>query len=160
MAEGYTKIQNKILEAMIRYRFTGAQYTVLLYVLRKTSGWHNPTAKISISAISKESGYSRREIINSVNLLVDKKILKTTRNSTRSISEMSVNDPKKWSEGVKSTSHVKCTSQEGVKSTSHNKEKKIVCSSASADSTQAEGESSDEYLEGDALMEYVRRHME
>ena len=76
MTDNFTKVPNAILEALIRHRFTGAQYTVLLYVIRKTRGWGKTSDKISVSMIARESGYSRREIINSVRDLEKKKVIK------------------------------------------------------------------------------------
>ena len=75
MTDNFTKVPNAILEALIRHRLTGAQYTILLYVIRKTRGWGKTSDKISVSMIARESGYSRREIINSVRDLEKKKVI-------------------------------------------------------------------------------------
>ena len=158
MTDNFTKVPNAILEALIRHRFTGAQYTVLLYVIRKTRGWGKTSDKISVSMIARESGYSRREIINSVRDLEKKKVIKAKRDRDSMMSEMSVNDPKKWDRGVKSSSHVNCSSQKGVKFSSHTKEKKEERLSAGADVALLREEDY-ENMTDEERVEAVRRYV-
>lgn len=159
MTDNFTKIPNGILEALIRHRFTGAQYTVLLYVLRKTRGWGKTSDKISVRMIARESGYSRREIISSVRNLEEKNVLKIKRDRDSMMGEMSVNDPKKWAKGVKSTSPVNCTSPKGVKSTSPTKEKKEERLSAGADVALLREEDY-ENMTDEERVEAVRRYVD
>lgn len=158
MTDNFTKVPNAILEALIRHRFTGAQYTILLYVIRKTRGWGKTSDKISVRMIARDSGYSRREIINSVRNLEEKNVLKIKRDRDSIMGEMSVNDPKKWDKGVKSTSPVNCTSPKGVKSTSPTKEKKEERLSAGADVALLREEDY-ENMTDEERVEAVRRYV-
>lgn len=158
MTDNFTKVPNAILEALIRHRFTGAQYTILLYVIRKTRGWGKTSDKISVRMIARDSGYSRREIINSVRNLEEKNVLKIKRDRDSMMGEMSVNDPKKWDKGVKSTSPVNCTSPKGVKSTSPTKEKKEERLSAGADVALLREEDY-ENMTDEERVEAVRRYV-
>ena len=40
--DNFTKFQNDIYDALLSYGFTRLQLLVVLYVIRKTDGWHKP----------------------------------------------------------------------------------------------------------------------
>lgn len=166
--DNYTKFPNNILEGIIQNRFSATQVTVIVYVVRKVNGWGKPSDAISISKIAKESGYSRRAIMNAVSDLEKKGVLKIERAGLGRLSEMRINEPTMWdkpvnpashvnctSQGmplhtpVNSTSHipVNCTSQEPVNSASHTKERKII-----KDTIQKKEPSAQNFSDGDETM--------
>lgn len=158
MTDNFTKVPNAILEALIRHRFTGAQYTVLLYVIRKTRGWGKTSDKISINTIAKESGYDRKGIVRAVKTLENLKVLKVKRNMERTMSEMSVNEPKKWKMGGVCTPHgVQNPPDRGVQNP-HTKEKKEERLSAGADVALLREEDY-ENMTDEERVEAVRRYV-
>jgi phage replication O-like protein O len=50
--DGYTKIANELLEAIIKFKFTERQYKVFFAILRKTYGFNKTNDEISLSQIS------------------------------------------------------------------------------------------------------------
>lgn len=144
MDEAYTKTPNKLLDAILKSRFTASQMIVLLYVIRKTYGWNKHMDSISISKIAKDTEYSRRTMINAVSDLVKLNVLHAEFDGAGQPKLMYVKEPSEWDRPVNSTSHVhstshvnstsqggvnysaqggvKRTSQGGVNSTSHTKE--------------------------------------
>ena len=54
--DGWTRIADELLEALIRYPFTKRQYKVLLAVIRKTYGFGKVTDDISSSQLSELTG--------------------------------------------------------------------------------------------------------
>lgn len=145
--DNYTKFPNDILEAIISRKLSSAQIVAILYIVRKVNGWGKPCDTISVSKMARESGYSRRTMINVISDLEKMGVINIERLGSGKLSEMSVADPKKWDQPVNwdshvnsaslgstlhtpvnSTSHppVNCTSQEPVNPTSHTKERKIL----------------------------------
>lgn len=144
MDEAYTKTPNKLLDAILKSRFTASQMTVMLYVIRKTYGWNKHMDSISISKIAKDTEYSRRTMISAVSDLVKLNVLHAEFDGAGQPKLMYVKEPSEWDRPVNSTSHVhstshvnstsqggvnysaqggvKRTSQGGVNSTSHTKE--------------------------------------
>ena len=107
----FTKFPNDILAGMIRCRFTAVQLTVIMYVVRKVNGWRKVSDAISITKIAKESGYSRRAIINAVSDLEKLGVLYVERNGPGKTSDMRVSLPENWDKPVNHSSHVNNTSQ-------------------------------------------------
>lgn len=136
MDEAYTKTPNKLLDAILKSRFTASQMTVLLYVIRKTYGWNKHMDSISISKIAKDTEYSRRTMISAVSDLVKLNVLHAEFDGAGQPKLMYVKEPSEWDRPVNSTSHVHSTShvnstsqggvnysaQGGVNSASHTKE--------------------------------------
>jgi len=58
--DGHTDIANEILEALWKINLSPYQMRVLLYLLRKTYGWHKKTDYIALSQFSKDIGIDRR----------------------------------------------------------------------------------------------------
>jgi len=53
---GHTDIANEIIEALWKINLSSYEWRVLLYLLRKTYGWHKKTDQISLSQFSGKSG--------------------------------------------------------------------------------------------------------
>lgn len=93
---GYTKIPNEIIEAMFRRKFTQTQMIVILYVLRKTTGWNKPSDHIAISKLASDTKKKRQLISRTVSDLEQMGVLKVVRTVNGKAPEMSVNIPSEW----------------------------------------------------------------
>jgi hypothetical protein len=109
--DNYTKFPNDILEALITTRFTSAQLTAVMYIVRKVNGWGKLCDVISVSKLAEETGYARNTMIGAVDDLEKMGVITIERHGFGRPSEMSVRDPKYWNKPVTSTSHVTSTSQ-------------------------------------------------
>lgn len=73
---GFAPIANEILEAFARVPSIGSEaFQVLMLVLRRTYGFHQKEAEMSISFIAKGTGLSRRSVVRASERLVSKRIL-------------------------------------------------------------------------------------
>jgi phage replication O-like protein O len=73
--DGYTKIANELLDAIIRHDFSKRELKIVLFVLRKTYGWNKKADVISLSQILAGTGLARTHACSSVNDLVNCKVL-------------------------------------------------------------------------------------
>jgi phage replication O-like protein O len=75
--ESYTRLFNPILEALCKSsdKLSGAQYAILLFVVRSTYGWHKKYLPMSKSFIAEGTGLSERCVIKNINILVKKGFL-------------------------------------------------------------------------------------
>lgn len=64
--DGYTRLANELLDAIIRFDFTKRQYAVLLAVVRKTYGYNKKADALSIYQISVMTGIDRAHISKAV----------------------------------------------------------------------------------------------
>ena len=72
---GYTKIANEILEALVRVRLSPNEWRVTLFVIRKTYGWGKKTDRIAASQIASGTGIARQNVFRTQKSLVNKGIL-------------------------------------------------------------------------------------
>lgn len=72
----YAQILNPILEVLARTRLSGAQYSVLIFILRKTYGFHKKTDRISLGQVIDGTKLSRTAASEALQRLVDANILK------------------------------------------------------------------------------------
>ena len=71
--DSYTKLFNPILEALYRDRkLTNTQFSIILFVIRATYGWHKKKFPMSKSFIADGIGLSERCVKKNINLLVQK----------------------------------------------------------------------------------------
>ena len=75
LENGYTKIANEILDALIKYRIPGEQVQVLLYILRKTYGFNKTNDRISNSQFVSATGMKKGNVSRAVKNLVSKNIV-------------------------------------------------------------------------------------
>ena len=73
--DGYTKIANDLLEAILLADLTLTQTKVLFAIIRKTYGFHKKTDRISDRQISEMIGVHRTHVCNVKNELLARKIL-------------------------------------------------------------------------------------
>jgi phage replication O-like protein O len=67
---GFTRLADELLDALIRYPFTKRQYKVLLAVIRKTYGFQKLQDDITAPQMATMTGLDRANVIRAVNELV------------------------------------------------------------------------------------------
>lgn len=72
---GSTMISNEVLESLYRFLSGNNEIRIILFIIRKTWGWHKKEDKISYGQISEATNIPRRNVIRVVNKLVAKKTL-------------------------------------------------------------------------------------
>lgn len=73
--DGHTDIANEILEALWKVNLSSYEWRVLLYLLRKTYGWHKKTDEIALSQFSRDIGVDRRHVHRALKMLGSKYIV-------------------------------------------------------------------------------------
>lgn len=91
--ENFTKIENNVLEALIRSNLTSAELKVALFMLRKINGFHKDSDQISFSQLIEGTGLSRQTIANCLSQLklVNIIILVKMGNSKKASNEWKIN---------------------------------------------------------------------
>lgn len=112
---GYTKIANELLEAIIRWRLSKYELDVLMVIIRKTYGWRKKQDWISLSQLSEATGIQIPHISRAINLLVKQNIV--TKGGSRKKPLLSVQkDYDRWvmlPKGVRSHHPIKGVITEG-----------------------------------------------
>lgn len=67
--EGYTKINNELLEAITRWNLTSAEIRILLCLIRRLDGFHKENDEVSISQFMRHTGLSNRGVLNTLKRL-------------------------------------------------------------------------------------------
>lgn len=73
--DGYTKIANEILDALICFRIPGEQRQCLDFIIRKTYGFNKLEDRISNSQFVRATGLKKGNVSRSIKALVDKNIV-------------------------------------------------------------------------------------
>lgn len=102
----FTKLPNKVLEAMYQHRFSPAQYSALLYIGRHTFGWNKKTDSVSIKRMAEETGYTRRGMMKAVNSLEADNVLSIYKAGAGRIAKIGIKDPDEWRKPVNASTHV------------------------------------------------------
>ena len=76
---GYTKVPHDILEALIFAKLTGAQYQLILAIIRRTLGFRKEEAEISLSYFGELTGLSRQGIKKAKRGLETENIISASR---------------------------------------------------------------------------------
>lgn len=79
LEDGYTRIANELLEAICKFPFNGSQFRILLFLIRKTYGWHKTTDKIAYSQWVKGTGLNIRTIRRELKNLKEMNVFYTER---------------------------------------------------------------------------------
>ena len=66
LADGFTQIANEILEALSRVNLNAYETRVLMFLIRRTFGFKNDKAWISLSQFSKWMGLDRRHVFRAL----------------------------------------------------------------------------------------------
>ena len=78
LEDGYTRIANELLDALVHARFSARQYSVLLTIIRKTYGYNKKSDDIGLSQIAALTGLSKANASRTVNELAKlRAIIKT-----------------------------------------------------------------------------------
>lgn len=85
---GYTKIANELLGAIVRFKFNATQLRIIMVVWRYTYGFNRTEHDLSLTFISQATGLNKDQIKRELNELIDKKVIKI-------IEEASFNKPRK-----------------------------------------------------------------
>jgi phage replication O-like protein O len=75
LAKGYTRIANKILDALAQTKLNGTQLRILNVIIRNTYGYNKKTASLSDTFISKATGIHQKQVNREVNNLVEMAIV-------------------------------------------------------------------------------------
>ena len=76
---GYTKIANEIMDALISHRLSGQEYQVTFFIIRKTYGFNKKCDYISMGQISKATGINRPLVARILKKLFQKNIIGVTQ---------------------------------------------------------------------------------
>ena len=71
----FTKIPNKILEALSQTKLTSYEYRVLLFIIRKTYGWNKETDWIALSQFYESTGILKPNISRTLKKLERRNII-------------------------------------------------------------------------------------
>ena len=72
---GFTKIDNDLFEAILRYPFTKRELNIVLAVIRKTTGFNKRMDDLSLSQIGKMTGINESNISRTIRDLSKNKVL-------------------------------------------------------------------------------------
>lgn len=72
---GYVKIANELIDALVRYRLPGEQMQCFLFIIRKTYGYCKKEDKISLSQFCEATGINKPCVKRALNNLLSKKII-------------------------------------------------------------------------------------
>lgn len=75
--DGYTKIANELLEALVMNRIPGEQMQCLLHIFRMTYGWGKVSSEISNSDFVVSTGLKKQHVCRALKELEKKKIVVT-----------------------------------------------------------------------------------
>ena len=82
---GFTKIANEILDALIKYRIPGEQRQCLDAILRKTYGFHKKTDYIALSQFVEMTGLKKPTVVRAIQGLLSKKIITVIKKDNKTI---------------------------------------------------------------------------
>lgn len=80
LENGYTKIANEIMNALVAYRIPGEQMQCLLFIIRKTYGFNKKEDAISNKQFCDATGLKRSSVCRAINGLIDKNIVSKKAN--------------------------------------------------------------------------------
>jgi len=75
LENGFTQIANELMEEMAKYRIPGEQMQCLLFLLRKTYGYHKLCDRISNTQFVVGTGINKRNVKRAVDGLIEKNIV-------------------------------------------------------------------------------------
>ena len=70
LENGYTRIANELLEAIIEYPFTCAELRIILLVIRRTYGWKTSKSFISYGSVARKLRTDIRYVKRRINKLI------------------------------------------------------------------------------------------
>ncbi len=85
LENGHTRIANELLEVIIRYPFSGAQFRVFFAIIRITYGWKKKKQLATFSYIRCITGLSNRHIKRVIKQLVQDKVVLKEKNQNMNV---------------------------------------------------------------------------
>ncbi|MBM3253886.1 MAG: replication protein [Candidatus Omnitrophica bacterium] len=82
---GYTRIANELLEAIISYPFTKAELKLILLIIRKTYGWNRKKVSMSYGILSNLTYLNKRYIKKVIYKLIKDKVLTKEKDNKKNI---------------------------------------------------------------------------
>ena len=76
--EGFTRIPNRLLEALIIARLNRVQLSSCLYIIRRTYGWNRHADAISLAEFAAACKTTRNYACSQLNILAENKIIRQT----------------------------------------------------------------------------------
>jgi len=80
LKNGFTKVANELLEALARINLCAYETRVLLFIIRKTYGWHKKTDWISLSQTVMGTGILKQHVCRTINSLKARNIIIRVKN--------------------------------------------------------------------------------
>lgn len=80
---GYTKIADEFLEALIRYRGVSEQMRCFLFILRKTWGWEKKEDQIALSQFVAATGLTKPHICRALKSLEQQQLITAKSGNTK-----------------------------------------------------------------------------
>ena len=77
---GFTEVANELLEELARINMCAYETRVLLFIIRKTYGWHKKTDWISLSQLATGTGIRKAHVCRSINSLKARNIIRKGKN--------------------------------------------------------------------------------
>lgn len=93
---GFTQIPNEILEALCKVNLSPYESRVLLYLMRKTFGWHKKMDRIALSQYSEDLRIDRRLVHRTLRRLSSRQMIVIRRDDRNSISYGFQEDIENW----------------------------------------------------------------
>lgn len=81
LEDGYLRIANELFDAILRFRFTLKQQSVLLAIIRKTYGYGKKTDDVSASQIGELCGIARNHVTETLHQLAAMNVISLERGS-------------------------------------------------------------------------------
>ena len=72
---GFTKVPNEILESLARIHLSPYETRVVLFIIRKTYGWHKELDWISLSQIVEGTGIAKPNVCRTIRSLKRRNII-------------------------------------------------------------------------------------
>ena len=102
----FVQFPHELYDAMLCQRLTISQEKALLYIIRKTVGFHKRSDRISISRMARETGFERRTMISAVHDLEKLAIIRLGEIKPGRATEMELLPVDYWDKPVNGDSHV------------------------------------------------------
>lgn len=75
LENGYTRIANELLDALCKEKLNGAEFNVLLFIIRQTYGYHKKERKMTIKYIASGTNALERTVKRALDKLIKNNII-------------------------------------------------------------------------------------
>lgn len=113
LENGHTRIANELLEAMIKYPFSGGEFRIAWAVIRNTYGWKKKESAMSYGLIATFTRLDKRYIKRVVKCLIEDNVLLKENSETGNILGLNKNY-RQWRLWINSKSGVLEDTSKGV----------------------------------------------